>query len=119
MKTVAKFELAFTRYCFQTVLARVPFSKSTVIEVCRQNMPFSCERKAYLLHFPRFQNVEITVPGVEKIADHCTNVPRNFFRSAERMKGRKEQVLMWKSEKMESHFFVKIVKAKGFIDSCH
>ena len=30
-------------------------------------------------------------PGVEKIADHGTNGPRNFFRSPERMKRRKEK----------------------------
>ena len=39
--TVAKFELAFTRYRqmpFQNVPVRVSFSKSTVFKICRQKM---------------------------------------------------------------------------------
>ena len=41
---------------------------------------FSCHVSAQLL-----------MPGVEKIADYSTNGPRNFFRSPERMKGKKEK----------------------------
>ena len=44
----------FTRCRFQNVPVRAPISKSTVFEICRKNVPFSCERKAYLSHFLPF-----------------------------------------------------------------
>ena len=45
---------------------------------------------------------------MEKMVDHSTNGPRNFSRSSERMKSRKEK----------GQFFVKILKAV-LIDSHH
>ena len=58
-----------------------------------------------------FSRSGFLLPGVAKIADHGTNGPRNFSRSPERIKGEKKRDNFREVEKMESQFFVKIVKA--------
>ena len=64
------------RCCFKFIPVRVPFSKSTVFEICRQkmcrfrvnrrpirhifhrfqNLPASCERSLKVSHYRKFQN---------------------------------------------------------------
>ena len=48
----------FTRYHFQNMPIRVPFSKSTVFKICRQKMcRFRMNRRPIRRIFHRFQNV--------------------------------------------------------------
>ena len=48
----------FTRCCFKSIPVRVPFSKSTVFKICRQNMcRFRVNGKPIRRIFHRFQNV--------------------------------------------------------------
>ena len=48
--------------------------------------------------------------GLEKIADHSTNGPRNFFRSSERIKRRKEKGQIRKSETNGKSIFCQNLK---------
>ena len=80
--TVAKFEPAFTRHHFQFVPIRVPFSKSTVFKIClhktcrfrfqympAQNVPLSCERKAFPSDFRRFKDVPASCEHYQRDED--------------------------------------------------
>ena len=67
----------FTRYCFQNVPVRVPFSKSTVIKICRQKMcRFRVNRRPIRRIFHRFQNVPASC---ERSLRHCCKAKKIPF----------------------------------------
>ena len=54
-----------TRCCFQNVPVRVPFSRSTVFEICRQKMcRFRVNGRPIRHIFHRFQNVPVSCEAV-------------------------------------------------------
>ena len=71
--------LVFTRCRFQNVPITVPFSKSTVFKICRQNMcRFRVNRRPIRRVFHRFQNVPAPC---ERSLSGCFKTAHLFFSS--------------------------------------